>query len=79
MPRVRGSDEQQEEEAEREMEALGDLGTSLTACPVAAGPLPARPLSTRPLTPLPSPPRGGEGEWGAAQALTVGQVLSIQV
>ena len=74
MPRVRGSDEQQEEEAEREMEALGDLGTSLTACPVAAGPLPAR----RPLT-LPSPPRGGEGEWGAAQALTVGQVLSIQV
>ncbi len=70
MPRVRGSGEQQEqEEAEPEVEALGDLGTSAFASGA---------LTTRPLT-RPSPPRGGEGEGGAAQALTVGQVLSIQV
>lgn len=78
MPRGRGSGEQQEqEEAEREVEALGDLGTRA----FASGALTTRPVTTRPFT-LPSPPRGGEGkggERGPAQALTVGQVLSIQV
>ena len=75
MPGQRGSGKQQEqEEAEWEVEALGDLGTGA----FASGALTTRPLTTRPLT-LPSPPRGGEGEGGAAQALTVGQVLSIQV
>jgi hypothetical protein len=73
VPRGRRSGEQQEQdEAEREVEALSDLGTGAFA---------SSPRTTRPLT-LPSPRRGGEGnggEGGAAQVLTVGQVLSIQV
>ncbi len=83
MPGGRGSGEQQEQEdAEREVEALGDLGTRTFASGApTTRPLTTRPLTTRPLA-LPSPPRGGEGkggERGPAQALTVGQVLSIQV